>query len=76
MLKKLIEKFKQKQKDERFSKYPCVVYLHNALYFISSNNTDTAYTEICHALLASGEKLSDDEREKFNSIRAKSNDLA
>ena len=76
MLRKSIKKFKQKQKDKMFSEYPCVCYLHNALHFISTNNLDVAYTEICHALLTSGEKLSDYEREKFNSIREKNNDLA
>lgn len=70
-MKKFIKKIKQKKKDKKFSDYPCSTYLHNALYFISVNNPDAAYEEICYALLKSGDKLSSEEKELFNKIQEK-----
>ena len=45
--------FKNKN-DKVFSEYPCSVYLHNALRFITDKQPDIAYEEICYALLKSG----------------------
>lgn len=61
----------RKQKDKVFSEYPCSDYLHNALKFLSDNEPNVAYEEICHALLRAGDKLSDKEKETFENIRNK-----
>lgn len=68
---KILKRIKQKQKDKIFSDYPCSDYLHNALKFIADGKSDVAYTEICHALLRSGDKLSIEEEKMFNEIREK-----
>ena len=57
-----------KKKDRKFGQYPCDVFLHNALRFISEGNPDVAYKEICHALLKAGDSLSDEERWRFERI--------
>lgn len=62
---------KHKSKYKIFSQYPCVVYLHNALRFIDEKNLDVAYEEICYALLKSGNKLSVEEKTKFENIQKK-----
>lgn len=71
MLRKLVKRYKQKQKDAIFSDYPCADYLHNALRFIQNGKPDVAYTEICHALLRSGDKLSSEEEATFKQIQEK-----
>lgn len=71
MLRKLIERYKQKQEDAIFSVYPCSVYLHNALRVIRNGKSDVAYIEICHALLRSGDKLSSEEEAMFKQIQEK-----
>lgn len=54
-----------------FSKYPCSVYLHNALRFILDNKADIAYEEICRALLKAGDELSIEEKKMLDQIREK-----
>lgn len=56
-------------KDDMLSQYPCNVHLHNALRFIQQNKPDVAYEDICHAILRSGDELSDKEKEIFLSIK-------
>lgn len=60
-----------KKKDKIFSEYPCSCYLHNALRFICDGEYEVAYEEICHALLRSGDKLTECERKIFDQIRGK-----
>ena len=70
-IKTFFDRVRVKRKDRIFSKYPCKYYLHNALIFISDNEPDIAYTEICYALFKAGEELSDEEKEMFKKIREK-----
>ena len=37
--------------------YPCDAYLHSAIYFINKKDYDTAYREICYAIMKSGGEL-------------------
>lgn len=60
-----------RNKDTKFADYPCSVYLHNALWFISEGKSNAAYEEICWAILKSGGKLTDDERKKFDEISSR-----
>ena len=53
-------------KDKVFNDYPCSDYLHNALHFISQGKIDAAYDEICHAIIRSGGKLTEEEQEFRN----------
>ena len=52
-------------------KYPCDIYLKNALHFIETGNPNVAYTEICRAILRSGGELSEAEFEKYRKLRSK-----
>ena len=54
-----------KKRNKVFSEYPCDVYLHNALFFITNDKPDVAYREICWAILKSGGKLREEEQAKF-----------
>lgn len=54
-----------KKRNKVFSKYPCDVFLHNALFFIRNNKPDVAYREICWAILKSGGKLTEEEQVIF-----------
>lgn len=54
-----------KKRNKVFSKYPCDVFLHNALFFIRNNKPDVAYREICWAILKSGGKLTEEEQAIF-----------
>lgn len=69
MLTKMLTKIRNKNKikaiNYELSTYPCVDYLHNALRFILENETDVAYTEICHAIMRSGADLTETEKEEF-----------
>lgn len=70
-IKKFFNNMKIKEKDKIFSEYPCSDYLHNALRFIMNNKADVAYEEICHALIRSGDKLSEEEEKIFKEIQDK-----
>lgn len=60
---------RKNKKDKIFSEYPCSVYLHNALRFITNNEPEVAYEDICHALMKAGDELSDEEkRERLRMI--------
>lgn len=67
----MVKKSKKINK-KRLRKYPCDVFLKNALHFIEIGKPDIAYTEICWAILKSGGKLSDTERERFCEFLIKS----
>ena len=43
----------------------------NALLFISYGNSESAYSEICHAIMKSGGELREDERKHFDKINQK-----
>ena len=60
---KLIKKDK---KDSSFGRYPCNVYLHNALRFIEHGKYSAAYSEICYALQKASDVLSEHEKELWN----------
>ena len=62
--------FKKKRKDKSYSKYPCSVFLHNALRFIKEGKPEVAYEEICWALVRAGDELSSEEKETFEKIKA------
>lgn len=51
-----------KKRDRVFSKYPCDIFLHNALLFIIVGKPDAAYREICCAIIKSGGKLTEEEQ--------------
>ena len=59
-----------KRRDKVFSCYPCSDHLHHALEFISDNEPDIAYTEICYALFKAGEELTIEEKHMFEMIRS------
>ncbi len=61
---------RKNKKDKIFSEYPCSVYLHNALRFITNNKPDVAYEDICHALMKAGDELSDEEKRILKEIQA------
>lgn len=61
--------WKQKQNDNVFSQYPCSVFLHNALRFITEGKPEVAYEEICWALVRSGAELSKEEKTRFEELR-------
>ena len=67
-----MKKFSQSKnkKDKVFSQYPCSVYLHNALRFLSEKNFDVAYEEICYALLKSGDELSAEEETQLKNLQS------
>ena len=53
---------------EKLREYPCDVYLKNALSFISEGDTNSAYTEICWAIMKSGGELTDEQRKIFREL--------
>lgn len=57
-----------KKKKNKYAEYPCECYLHNALWFLEEGKTEHAYSEICHAIVKSGDSLKPDEDEKFKEI--------
>lgn len=57
-----------KRKDNELNKYPCSVYLQNALRFITEKEYDTAYSEICWAIIKSGGKLTEEQEKIFKNI--------
>lgn len=61
----------RKDEDEKYSDYPCSIYLHNALHFIQYERSDAAYSEICNALIRSGGKLTDYEKLILTAVRSK-----
>jgi len=62
--------FKRKDnKDNEFNKYPCNVYLQNALQLIVDRKYDIAFAEICWAIIKSGGKLTKDQKEIFKNIK-------
>lgn len=52
----------ERNKAEKLGNYPCSVYLHNALRFISEGKPQVAYDEICHAIIRSDGVLTEEER--------------
>ena len=58
---KLTKLLEIRTNDELLSRYPCSVYLHNALRFISEGKPQVAYDEICHAIIRSGGSLTEQE---------------
>ena len=63
---KIFAKNKNNAINQKISTYPCVAFLHNALRFILENKTDVAYTEICYAIMKSGEELTETEKAEFD----------
>lgn len=57
-----------KRKDNKLNQYPCDVYLCNALRFIEDKKYDTAYSEICWAIIKSGGKLTEKQEKIFKNI--------
>ena len=58
--------FKRKDdKDNKLNQYPCNVYLQNALRFITEKEYDTAYSEICWAIIKSGGNLTEEQEKIF-----------
>ncbi len=57
-----------KRKKNKLNQYPCNVYLQNALRFITEKEYDTAYMEICWAIIKSGEKLTKEQEKIFKRI--------
>ena len=58
------------KKEKSFAKYPCEDYLHNALRLLDKGCTDSAYTEICYALIKAGAELREEEKKKFDQLIA------
>lgn len=59
-----------KRKDNKLNQYPCNVYLQNALRFITEKKYDTAYSEICWAIIKSGAKLTKEQEKIFKKINS------
>lgn len=59
----------KKQKDDRLNKYPCNVYLQNALRAILEKKYDFAYSEICWAIIKSGEELTEEQEKYFTELQ-------
>lgn len=57
-------KLRRKLKN-RYSEYPCDMFLHNALRFIQNGKSEVAYEEICWAIIKSGGELTEEERKYF-----------
>lgn len=57
-----------KRKDKKLNQYPCNVYLQNALRYIMNKEYDTAYLEICWAIIKSGGKLTKEQEIIFKDI--------
>lgn len=49
--------FGKKFKKEKLNEYPCDIYLKNALRLIRARDFDSAYSEICFAIIKSGGSL-------------------
>ena len=49
--------------------YPCDIYLKNALRDIDEGCPDSAYSEICWAILKSGGELDEYQRRKFEEVQ-------
>lgn len=56
------------KKDNKLNQYPCNVYLQNALRFIVNKEYNTAYSEICWAIIKSGGKLTEEQEKIFKDI--------
>ena len=65
---------RRKKKDNALAQYPCSVFLHNALRCLQGCRYDVAYEEICYAIVRSGGKLTDEERECFEAVKGGAND--
>ena len=59
-----------KRKDNKLKQYPCNVYLQNALRFIAEKEYDTAYSEICWAIIKSDGKLTEEQEKIFKKINS------
>lgn len=57
-----------KRKNNKLNRYPCDIYLQNALRFITEEKYDIAYTEICYAIIKSGRKLTKEQEKIFKYI--------
>ena len=58
------------KRKNKLAEYPCEDYLHNALRFLANGNTDSAYTEICYAMMKAGAELREEEKRKFDQLIA------
>ena len=67
---KIIDKIFKKKKNN-FSEYWRDIYLHNALQFIKDKKYDTAYTEICWAILKSDGVITKEEEKIFKKLNEK-----
>nr|DAH86710.1 MAG TPA: CRM1 / Exportin repeat 3 [Caudoviricetes sp.] len=63
-----LKRFLQEKIDNELNKYPCSVYLQNALRFITEKEYDTAYSEVCWAIIKSGGKLTEEQEKIFKNI--------
>ncbi len=60
-----------KRKNNKLNQYPCNCYLQNALYFIENKEYNEAYSEICWAIIKSGDKLTEEQENRFKDINKK-----
>ena len=57
------------KRNSRLKEYPCDVYLHNALAFITEGKSNVAYSEICWAICKSGGELSEAEKQHWKEVQ-------
>lgn len=69
LLRRMQKRIEESRMNKMYSEYPCVDYLHNALKFIETKQSDAAYEEVCHAIIRSRAKLTAHERDIFDAIR-------
>lgn len=48
--------------EKSLRRYPCDVFLHNALMFLKERKVEIAYDEICYAIIKSGGELTTEEQ--------------
>lgn len=60
--------FGKKFKKEKLNEYPCDIYLKNALRLIRARDFDSAYSEICFAIIKSGGSLEGDDAKYFKKL--------
>lgn len=59
----------KKRKDDGLNKYPCNIYLRNALKAIKEKEYDFAYSEICWAIIKSGGKLTEEQEKHLKELQ-------
>ena len=52
--------FRRKKKDEAFGKFPCDMFLNNAIRFICDGKYDSAISEICYCISKANGRFYDD----------------